>query len=372
MSISTILIDISNSIQVNTKDLSLIFTFFTTGAILGQLTSVFYNTKFTKLRIILVSYALLVPITIALSFSNSIYTFFILYIFAGYILGVIWIQATVNVLESKIKNKDRLMTIALCFYPFGAFTAPFIASTIVGNNLSWRYLYYIIIFLIVIITILYLTVTRNRKDEILTKKREKINFRKIFHDRRKNMVFIIVAFGLIFYSIADTSLIVWSPTFFRVERMFSMQAAGYVISIFWMAVIIGRIIVSPVLGKIQANRVLFMLSTIAIIFTSFTIFSRTKFNIFTGIGLAGIGYSAIFPLFISSGSTLYKKGRGVLVTILFVAAYIGKSIAPFMTRFTSKYNMTLSVSLSVIFMGITMILIIFHIFYKKRFVDNKT
>jgi len=49
---------------------------------------------------------------------------------------------------------------------------------------------------------------------------------------------------------------------------------------------------------------------LSLIFTFFTIFSRTKFNIFTGIGLAGIGYSAIFPLFISSGSTLYKKGRG--------------------------------------------------------------
>jgi len=30
------------------------------------------------------------------------------------------------------------------------------------------------------------------------------------------------------------------------------------------------------------------------------------------ISLAGLGYSAMYPLLLSSGSTLYEKGRGVL------------------------------------------------------------
>lgn len=366
MSTSTILIEISNSISARSQDLSLIFTFFTTGVIIGQLTSVFYNIKFTKMRIMLPAYFLLIPVTILLSFANSLLIFFISYFIVGYLLGIIWVQANENILESKIKNKDKLMTVSLSFYPLGAFTGPFIATSIIINKLSWRFLYYILTVLIVIIALLYFFIMRKRKDKILVEKREKIDFNKIFYDKDKNITFAIIAFGLLAYSISDTSLIVWSPTFFRVVRMIDIKTAGYLISIFWIAIIAGRIILMPFLGKIRTSRILLVLSFIAISFTAFTIFSPVKFWIFTGMILTGMGFSAIYPLLISSGSIVYEKGRGVLISILFVSAYIGKSVAPFLTRYISKYSMFFSLSISIIFMGITIIFILLDIFYKKR------
>ncbi len=366
LSVSTILIDIGSSIGASPGDLGLIFTFYPAGAIVGQLTSVFYNTKFTKMQIFLVSYLLLIPISIALSFSRSLIMFFILYTIAGYILGVVWVQANENILESKIKNKDRLMTVALTFYPLGAFTAPFIASLVVNSAFNWQFLYYILIILIVLIAILYYFLMRNRKDKILTEKREKIDLKKIFHLPKKNIMFLLIALGAFFYSIGDTSFIIWSPTFFRIERFLDVKTAGYVIAIFWIGIIVGRMVLMPFLGKIRANLLLLILTLFAIIFTSYSIFAPTGNQIFIGMGLAGMGYSALFPLFMSSGSTVYKKGKGVLLTIMYASAYTGKTIAPFLTRFISRYNMTFSLLIAIIFLGISLILVSTDIYYEKR------
>ena len=113
-----------------------------------------------------------------------------------------------------------------------------------------------------------------------------------------------------------------------------------------------------------------ILSVVAIIAMVFMIFSKTKYNIFIEIFFSGIGCSGIPTLLISSGSTIYKYGRGLLVTILFVSGNIGHSIAPYLIRFTSKYDMTLSISLSIFFMVLTMLFLLVHIFYKKLYIKE--
>ena len=71
-----------------------------------------------------------------------------------------------------------------------------------------------------------------------------------------------------------------------------------------------------------------------------------------------VGYSAMFPLLVSTGSTLYKRGRGILATGLFIASNIGISIAPFVTRFISRNNLPMSLGISVILISIVFIIVI--------------
>lgn len=53
---SPILIDISDAINSNPGDLSIIFTAYTIGSIFGQLTSGLFTLKFKKKKIIILSY----------------------------------------------------------------------------------------------------------------------------------------------------------------------------------------------------------------------------------------------------------------------------------------------------------------------------
>jgi FHS family glucose/mannose:H+ symporter-like MFS transporter len=368
---SPMLIDIAVSTDIDIGNLSLIFTFYTIGAVIGQLTSVLYNRKFRKLHVIIASYIITILFIVFLSFSNNLYLFYVFYILIGYLLGVIWIQANEYILESKIKNKDRITTIALSFYPVGAFAAPLVASSVIRSGLSWRFSYYAIIFIISVTIILYLSLIGGRGGRKVIEEKEKVRFKEIFTDSRRNMIFLLITVSIVFYCASETVVSTWSPTFFRNERMFDIQTAGLVISIFWISVIIGRAVVSSIAGKVRSSYVMLGLSAAAIISMIFMIFLKSRYAIFIAMSFTGLGFSGMFPLLISSGCAVYKKGKGVLITILFAASNIGISVAPFLTRFTSRYNITFSISLAIIFMFLAMLLLIVYAVCKNKIAGTK-
>jgi fucose permease len=279
-------------------------------------------------------------------------------------LGIVWLQANNNIMRSRIKNKDRLISVALSFYPIGAFVAPYISSIIVGRGMDWQVLYYILIFLIIIIIILYLVITR-RLGYLSLKRDQKISFKEVFIDKSRNILFVLTAAMLTIYTISETVIATWAPTFFRTERSYSIGDAALVISLFWGGILIGRVITGIFSGKIKAYYLVLILSLIAFLSAVSIYFSGSRNLDLIIIVIVGLGYSAIFPLLISTGSTVYKMGSGLLLTILFSAANLGISIAPYVTRFLSGYSMLLSISLAPIFMMVFIILSISIIIYSR-------
>ena len=364
LTLSPILLDISVSTGIKAGDFNLVFTFFTIGSVVGQLTSILYNRRFNSLTVLVAGFIILIPVTLILSRISSLYAFYILYFISGYILGVVWLQANNNIMRSRIKNKDRLTSFALSFYPIGAFVAPYISSSIVGRGMSWQTLYYILVFLIIVIIILYLIITR-RIEYLSLKHDQKISFKEIFTDKRRNTLFILTAVMLVMYTISETVIATWAPTFFRTERAYSIGDAALLVSLFWGGILIGRVITGILSGKIRAYYLILILSSIAILSTVSIYFSGSRNLDLMIIVIAGLGYSAIFPLLISSGSTIYKSGSGVLLTILFAAANFGISLTPYMTRFFSGFSMLLSISLAPAFMMVFVILSIVIIIYSR-------
>jgi fucose permease len=356
---SLMLIEISKSTGIATTNLSLVFTFYTIGAVIGQFTSLIYNKKFKKIQIILAGYVLTIPIAITISFNSNLILFYILYLISGYLLGVVWIQANQFVLENKVKNKDRIVTILLSFYPIGALISPFISSTIIRMNLSWRFAYYIVVFLIVLNMILYVLILARRKEEAKDDSNSKLGFKEIFTEKAKNLVFLLAFIAIVFYCTSETVVATWAPTFFRMSSNLDIQSAGYALTLFYLFIVIGRGITLFIAGRIKAIKIMLVISILAIISMAIVVFMHSQILIYIFIAAAGLGYSAMFPLLVSTGSTLYVRGRGILATGLFMASNIGIAIAPFLTKFSSSWNMVLSISFSFIFMIIVSLIIYF-------------
>lgn len=369
MTVSPMLIEMSKSTGISTGDLSLVMTFFSIGTIVGQLTSVIYNRKFSKLQIIITGYILIVLILVLLSFTDTKLLFYIQYLVMGYIAGVVWIQCTTYILENRIKNKDRLTTIFLSFYPIGNMIAPLISSTLIKNGLNWRYSYYLIAVMVFVVVILFLVLKRGGKG-IFVQEEERIPIRKIFFNRNLNIVFILGCFLLFFYCISETIMVVWVPTFLRTARSFDIQSAGLTVTIFWFAVLIGRMAVSFFAGRFRTNYLLLLLSIVAIISMSVFIPQNSVLLSLLFIGFVGLGHSGIITLGVSSTSTVYEKGRGILASMVFAAINAGASLAPFITRSLSKISMTLSVAAAPFFMIFTMVLIIVKIIYERKTRDK--
>jgi len=368
MTVGPMLIEMSADTNFSIGNLGLIITFFTIGLILGQLTSVYYNRRFGKIRIIIFSYIIIISCLITLFFIKNLFLFYIFYFLIGYIAGIIWLQATQYILESKISNKDRLTTILLSFYPVGNFTGPFLVSTLIKNGINWRYNYFITAGLAAIILVLYLTVKIKHDRTIAIAEIEKISFRKTFIDKKINIIFVLGCILLLFYCISETVIATWSPTFLRTVRFFEIDIAGLAVSIFWISILAGRIIVSFIAGRFKTNYIMLTLSCIGFISMIFLVFAKSLLAIFILIGLSGLGCSGIITLGISSASTVYERGRGLLASIVFAAVNIGLSIAPFITKFVSNFSMMLSIAMASVFMFLTGIFILVKIIYERKLI----
>ncbi len=362
---STMLIEISAEFNVTSADIGLIFTFFVIGSVLGQLTSVIYNRRFKKIVVVASSYIIITMILIGLIFTKDLILFFILYLLMGYFCGVILIQATKYLLENKVGNKDRITLIFLSFYPLGSLTAPFLAAYLVRNNINWRYSFAILAVATVIILSIYILI-KARKDSLAQDTEERIGLKALFSDSLKNRIFIFGLALIFFYSIAETVMATWSPTFLRMAKGFDVTSAGFAVTAFWLGILIGRVLASFIAGRKRLNIILIAFSLIWFSAMIFFIIAKSPAAIIIFSAIAGFGSSAILPLSISSTSTIYEKGRGILVSVVFAVNNAAISLTPLLTRSISGWILTLSVVLAplTIFLGVSVV--VARMIYEKR------
>lgn len=370
ISISPVLLDVSNELNINLDSLNLIISFLILGNIIGQLTSSLYNLKFRRFVIIAALYILFIPVTLSLIFVSRLYLFYIIYFISGYILGVIWIQANGFLLESDIENKNRLVNVALIFFPIGAILAPLLSIIISGLKLNWRYLYVIIILFIILTLASYIILKRKNNPNKKTDN-EKYVFKEIFVNKNYNKIFIVSVLTIFFYGISETVIFTWSPTFFRIDKALPAQLASLTVTVFWLAVTIGRILVSIILCRIKPYVLAFWLSALSLLSLLPFIFTGKGYMVFIAVFFVGLGYSGIFPLIFSNASLIYAKGKGILETILFVSIGLGSSIAPYLTGLTLKLNIKYSMAIALIFMILVSVLIVLNIINYRKFIKNQ-
>ena len=370
VSISPVLLDISSELGIKPASLNLVLSFLIIGNIAGQLTSSLYNIKFRKFTVISMLYIILLPLVVSLFFITKLYLFYIVYFACGYILGVVWIQANAFLLDSKIENKNRLINVALIFFPVGAVIAPLLSIAVSALNLSWRYLYAVIIFLIALTLASYVVLKRKNKKEASAVE-EKFKFKEVFAYKYQNRIFIISVLTLFFYGISETVIYTWSPTFFRLDRLMPPEFAGLTVTVFWLAVTIGRIFTGIILCRVKPYIYAGILSVMSLASLLFMILTDKVYLTFLAVFLVGLGYSGIFPLIFSNACLLYPKGRSMLETSLFVSTSLGAAIAPYLTGLMINMNIKYSISVSPVFMAAVLLLIILNIINYKKYIRNQ-
>ncbi|MFC2144987.1 sugar MFS transporter [Actinomycetota bacterium] len=366
LSIGPILIEIGKEFNTSPANINLVFTFFPAGMVAGQLTSTFYNKRFKRSVIILTAYSIMIAINIYLFFSNNLYVYYILSVVSGYMLGINYVQSSENILACRIKNKDRLFILMVIFYPIGALTAPLISSGLINNGINWRYTFIIIAILILLTAILYILISLKGQNRIIAEEVRQVPIKEIFVNRKKNIIFVVTILIVSIYVASETVISTWTPTYLRLAKGLDINSAALSITVLMIFMIAGRIIAAIVAGRFKAKIIMLILSVITIISVIFIFMANTRFLVFAAMAIAGIGYSAMYPLIVSSGSTIYEKGRGFLVSIIFASAYFGKSLAPYITKLIAEFNLSFSITVSLIFSGTSALLILFLVFYERK------
>lgn len=366
LSIGPILIEIGKEFNTSPENINLVFTFFPAGMVAGQLTSTFYNRRFKRSHIILTAYTIMIAINVYLFFLENLYVYFALSMVAGYMLGINYVQSSENILACSIRNKDRLFILMIIFYPIGALIAPLISSGLINNGINWRYIFIIIAILIFITAILYILISLKGQNRIIAEEVNQVSIKEIFVNRQKNIIFLVTLIMVAIYVASETVISTWTPTYFRLAKGLDIYSSALSITILMIFMIAGRVIAAIVAGRFEAKIIMLILSAIAIISVIFIFTANTRFLVFVAMAVAGLGFSAMYPLIVSSGSTVYDQGKGFIASMIFASAYFGKTLAPYITKLIAEFNLSFSITVSLIFSGISVLLILFLVLYERK------
>jgi len=362
--ISPILIEIGNSFGSAVENVILITSYYMIGSIFGMILSSFLNRKFKRIYIIIISYVALLPCLAILSFIGNIIVFYLVYFFAGFIVGGISIQTNTSMAECILENKDSVMNMGHSFFAIGAIVAPIVSSNIVKNGINWRYLYYFVIFFVVLNIILFVTLRRKIDNAIPAQK--VISLKVVFARKKTNLYLLLTMIALFFYVITEVIVSIWSPTFFRILKHFDIQSAGLMLTILWMGIFLGRLLLSFLSYKIKTAYMLIILTIISIISLNFLIYSDIKFINYLSIFFTGFGFSGIVPLLLSSTGSFFPKGKEIIMTILFLMPAAAGMSAPYLIRSIAQRNMFFSIAITVFFMTAVLVLVTIRMYYEKK------
>ncbi len=366
---TSILIEISGSIPASPQDIGFVLTSFALGGIAGRLTAFLYNTRFGNRTIMLAAFLILGVLNTFLFLANALFTLLAVYALSGYVLGIVYIQANTNLMESKIKDKARLANLAISFYPLGAALGPLASSTLVGRGYSWQSIYLLMFpLLILAIALLFLAEPNHKKAK--NSGRKKLWPANMLQNRKNNRTYALVVLIILTYCISEAVIFTWAPTFLRTERFLSAHSAGLAVTVFWFAVIGGRVTISAFTSRVSSHKIMLYISLVGFLSISCMLFFTHKNVILVLMGVAGLGYSGMFPLLLASGSGIFGQGKGLVVTIIFASSSLAKALTPYLVRLAVRSSMLLSMALAAIFMALTVLLVIMLIIFKKKLKPN--
>jgi MFS transporter, FHS family, glucose/mannose:H+ symporter len=362
---SPILLDIGKTFKVSPENMNLIITFFMAGEIIGILALMFLIRKFNKVNVNIWAYAAFIPTLIGLFLTTSLIFFYILYFISGCLFGIIFMNANLSMLEGDVENKDSVVNLGHGFFAIGALTSPLIASDLINRQINWRIIYLIAMGIVVISLFTHIFTARNKLAGLPVKEKA-VSLKEFFSHREKNIYMLFTVILMMFYVMSEVTIFSWAPTFFRVEKLFDLNSASVIISIFWIGILVGRLIISFLSYKFKAGTLLLALSIISIAGLFIAIFPNGQNINYIGAGLIGLGFSGIPPLLISTAGKIFGSGRDFSLSILFVVGISSGSIIPFVIRFVATYSYIISIAMAIIFMASFLIFVVIRKYFRKN------
>lgn len=353
---SPILIEISQRIDRNIENMGSIFSLFYGGFIIGSFLSSSIINYWGRKKTLSFFYFLLFISVLGMAFIFNYPFLIVVFSLIGLSGGFIESQVSSIVLEVNKKNEGLFVNLTQVFFGIGAFIGPLLLTFIISKGIDWKYSY-IILSLICLINFIYFLFI-NITDTRLKKIRSSIKtFKPVTLD--KGAVFFLLVFAIFFYVSAEMGLVIWFPTFLRLNKLFSSILASQVLSFFWLSFVAGRLLIGFLTKKVKILNILLVVTILSIPSILLGIYTENKFLIIFAFVLTGLLFSGIWPLIVSLGGLRYPSKRDFVVSILVMAGGVGGLFSPWLIgKVFSSLNLLFALNIIYIFLFFLIALII--------------
>lgn len=377
ISISGPLLDaMEKSFDVNSAQTGLLFTFFSAGFLLSVLLQYFLSAKISVIKSGLIGQFFLAFSLFAFSWNQSFWGALLIYTFAGAAGGALQISANAIVSEFSGQRRAFFLNILHLCFGTGALSGPLIASVVVDQNISWRFVYMINAIGAVLATLwiwLASGQTVEEKFESPVYDGKQANKSDSWADVFKEPVIWLVAVSILLYVGVEMAINSWAVIYIQETTTLNALAAGAGVSYFWAAMTFGRLL-SAYLSK-YVNPVLLVSILALLAVVSYVLFITADQNLQVLLWLTAVGFafSGLFPLYLGLAGSVFPDKIPQITAIGMSSLGIGFMIFPVLVG-AIRQNADIFVAMQsliipLIFMVFLSIPLIFR---SKKYSDSST
>lgn len=250
-----------------------------------------------------------------------------------FIAGLGWgtLNNLVNaVVSDATQGNGSIMNMLHMFFGIGAFSAPFLVGLSVRIGLGWRLAVLALVIAAALLCAVFLLMPiPQAKDK---NKMSLAAFRAIKDGR-----FILFMALLFFYVGTENSINGWFVTYLIDRNLFSAVDAQNMLSIFWIALIIGRLICSYLARIYSKEIVIAVCSAGGFICLILLLTADTSFAILLLAFAVGLFLSGIYPTVVANASSLIA-GSGTASGMMLSFGGLGGAVVPYIDGIVAKGN----------------------------------
>ncbi|MGI6707314.1 MAG: MFS transporter [Clostridia bacterium] len=247
-----------------------------------------------------------------------------LYIFI-FVSGLGWgiMNSLVNaVVNDAAEGRSSVINLLHMFFALGAFAAPFLVSFILKLGFSWHYAVITVTAMSVLLLFLFIRMP------IETPIRDKGMDGHSPGSFLRNPRFYLFMAILFLYVGTENSINGWLVTYLTDARTLRGISPQDVLSLFWVAIILGRFLISYVSGRFSRESVILVSSIGGALFFILFLMTSNQILIPLSVAIMGLAYSGIYPTTVANANPLLR-GSGAATGIMLSLGGLGGAAIPY-------------------------------------------
>jgi FHS family glucose/mannose:H+ symporter-like MFS transporter len=362
---SPILIELGKRIGTSTENIGSIFSLFYGGVIIGSFINGFIVNYFNRKTVIIFFYFILSISIFTFPFSKHLAYTAILIFIIGLSGGLIQAQTNSLILDVNKNREGLFISLATVAFGIGAIIGPVLPDFLMRNGIDWKYAYFLLALAGLINFVYFFFI------DISFLKSIKLNRRFNFFSQIKlnsNKFLILLIISMFLYISIESSIVVWLPTFLRLNKDFSITSASQALSFFWISLTLGRLITGFLAKRRKDIYTIMILSlALSIISIIFGIHNNNNLTIMLSFIFLGLFLSSIWPLIITLGGLKYPSIRNIVISVLMMADGLGGLFSPwFIGKLFKRIDLYYAIRVDYIYMAILFVLLVQLFIYDRR------
>jgi FHS family glucose/mannose:H+ symporter-like MFS transporter len=306
--------------------IGLIFPARSVGAILGNILSGIGSDMLGRWRLVWVS-ALLLSASLAIAAITHLWIIFVIgFVFNSAAQSSLSTGINALVADANRSARARALNNLHAVYGFGAAVSPLVIGFLIDQGLEWRWALggTAIIWLLYGIIAYFLSGDEARGEG--RGRAEKLDLGML----REGPFLALFLISFAYNGIA-TSLLGWIAIYMQESFGFSTFWAVSMISLFYVALTIGRVFCAAYAERLgYAMTLLILLIGVTLTYPLVVIGGHPLIAV-SGVFLSGLSFSGLFPMALAYGTRLYSEQTGTVTGTLNVAMTLGAMLPPFWT-----------------------------------------